>query len=129
MVSHRLQPLTHGVHEKCAHSWASPAIPPHVPRTSHVRSLPESRAASSRVTCILARHMHSRESRDNSWAAELGLPISQLGGSSDFRALSGDSLMALKICMRLWRLQPRARADSGAFGECRQTHVDSHGYT
>ena len=32
------------------------------------------------------------------WADELGLPMAGLQPDSDFRALSGDSLVALQIC-------------------------------
>ena len=54
------------------------------------------------------------------WSQELNLPVGQLSGTSDFRALSGDSLVALKICTRLWRHQQQctaSRADGGVFGE------------
>ena len=50
------------------------------------------------------------------WSLELGIPVAQLSPSSNFCALSGDSLVALKICARLWR---RAASDlhGGTFGE------------
>ena len=54
------------------------------------------------------------------WSQELNLPVGQLSGTSDFRALSGDSLVALKICTRLWRHQQQctaSRVDGGVFGE------------
>ena len=50
------------------------------------------------------------------WSQELNLPVGQLSSTSDFRALSGDSLVALKICTRLWRHQQQCTA-SGVFGE------------
>ena len=50
------------------------------------------------------------------WLQELNLPVGQLSSTSDFRALSGDSLVALKICTRLWRHQQQCTA-SGVFGE------------
>lgn len=51
------------------------------------------------------------------WAAELGVPLRYLSADSDFRALSGSSLVALRICNRLWRLQDRVEGSGGAFGE------------
>ena len=50
------------------------------------------------------------------WLQELNLPVGQLSSTSDFRALSGDSLVTLKICTRLWRHQQQCTA-SGVFGE------------
>ena len=54
------------------------------------------------------------------WSLELGIAVGQLSAASDFRALSGDSLVALKICARLWRHQQSGAscpADGGVFGE------------
>ena len=59
------------------------------------------------------------------WSHELGIPVGQLSATSNFRTLSGDSLVALKICKRLWRHHqdrraagsPDGRAEGGEFGE------------
>ena len=60
------------------------------------------------------------------WSLELGLPVCQLSDSSDFRALSGDSLTALKICGRLWRHQTAGREEGGAFGELMGAFAPAH---
>ena len=51
------------------------------------------------------------------WALELGLPIGQLSATSDFRRLSGNSLVALRIVERLWRLRPAAAGQAGMGAE------------
>lgn len=54
------------------------------------------------------------------WSLELHIPISDLRCSSNFCELSGDSLVALKICARLWRRRQRRcaeGAEGGLFGE------------
>ena len=48
------------------------------------------------------------------WAAELGVPMRQLSARSSFRTLSGNSLVALRICSRLWNLLTHAEG-GGAF--------------
>ena len=50
------------------------------------------------------------------WSLELHIPVGELRPSSNFRELSGDSLVALKICARLWRHLRRHCAEGGAGG-------------
>lgn len=46
------------------------------------------------------------------WSTELGIAV------QDFHTLSGDSLVALRICSSLWRLQSTSKSGTGgAFGE------------
>ena len=51
------------------------------------------------------------------WAAELGTTVSRMSAESDFRALSGSSLVALRICRRLWHARGRRARTGGVFGE------------
>ena len=53
------------------------------------------------------------------WATELGMPLGHLHPASDFCALSGNSLVALRICSRLWQQRPEDGAGEagGVFGE------------
>eukprot|EP00041_Stephanoeca_diplocostata_P034536 m.1182726 g.1182726 ORF g.1182726 m.1182726 type:complete len:1015 (-) comp24539_c0_seq2:2003-5047(-) len=50
------------------------------------------------------------------WAQEMDLPTEVLTRHSDFRALSGDSMVALRICQRLFD-HARARRDRGSADE------------
>ena len=60
------------------------------------------------------------------WSLELHIPVGELRRSSNFRALSGDSLVALKICARLWRHRQRRCAEGGLFGETMGTFAPVH---
>ena len=54
------------------------------------------------------------------WAFELGVPIGRLSATADFRALSGSSLVALRICSHLWALRgvrSEQASSGGVFGE------------
>ena len=52
------------------------------------------------------------------WACELDIPLGLFSEESDFVALSGNSLVALRISTRLWHLAKRRAAGSGGtFGE------------
>ena len=60
------------------------------------------------------------------WSLELHIPVGELRRSSNFLALSGDSLVALKICARLWRHRQRRCAQGGLFGETMGTFAPVH---